>query len=225
MQNFAYPYFSRDIRAFWKRWNISLTSWFRDYVFLPIAYSVSRNIKSERFYLIKTEFLIYAIGLSVTWVLTGLWHGANYTFIIWGAIQGFFLLIFHITIKPKKRLLKRLNLNNNNVILIFIETIATFIIIMFSWTFFRADNIGHALSYISGIFSMSSFTIPVINPITTFLIVAFFVIEYLGRDQEYAIARLWMNWYKPIRWAMYYTIIFIIIYFMGEEQQFIYFQF
>jgi len=225
MQNFAYPYFARDIREFWKRWNMSLTTWFRDYVFLPIAYSVSGKIKSEKVYFIKTDFIIYAAGLSVTWVLTGLWHGANYTFIIWGAIQGLFLLIYHVTTKPRKRLLKSIHLSNNNPVLVFVETVLTFIIIMFSWIFFRSEDVGHAMSYISGMFSDSSLTVPVISPVTALLIVVFFTIEWLGSDQEYAIFSLWAKWYKPARWVMYYSLVFTIIYFLGEKQQFIYFQF
>lgn len=225
MQNFACPYFSRNIKEFWKRWNISLTTWFRDYVFLPVAYAVSRQIKSERCCLIKSEFIIYAVGLLITWTLIGLWHGASYTFIIWGALQGLLLFIHHLTIQPRKRILKRLNLDNKNEILIFFETLATFILIMFSWIFFRADNLSHALSYVRGIFSVSSFTIPVINPLTALLIVLFFFTEYLGRNQEYAIASIWLKWYKPARWIMYLVVCFTIIYFMGEEQQFLYFQF
>jgi len=225
MQNFAYPYFARDIREFWRRWNISLTTWFRDYAFLPIAYSLSRKIKSAKFFLIKTDLVIYIIGISITWALTGLWHGANYTFIIWGAIHGFFLIVYHLTIKPKKRLLKRLNISNNNSVLIFFETLATFIIIMFSWIFFRADNVGHALNYISGIFSVSSFTIPEIRPNIIFFIILFFVVEWLGRKHEYAIADFGNKLPKPLRWVIYYSIIFIILYYAGKEEQFIYFQF
>lgn len=230
MKNFAYPYFARDIREFWQRWNISLTTWFRDYVFLPIAYSVSRKIKSDRFYFIKTEFLIYIVGITVTWMLTGLWHGANYTFIIWGLIHGLFLIINHVTAKPRKRLLKRLNIRNDNILLIIGDSLATFIIIMFSWIFFRADDVGHALTYISGIFSFSILTIPHFAGkrsalATVFFIAGFLIIEWLGRDQEYAIARLGLKWYRPVRWAMYYGIILAIFYFAGKEQQFIYFQF
>jgi alginate O-acetyltransferase complex protein AlgI len=226
MKNFAFPYFSRDIKEFWRRWNISLTSWFRDYVFLPVAYSVSRNIKSDRFYLIKTDVLIYVIGISVTWILTGLWHGANYTFIIWGAIHGFFLVMHHLTVKPRKKWLKRLNIQNNNSILILFETFVTFLMVMFSLIFFRADTAGQAFSYISGIFSMSSFTIPVIRPKTLLiLIVLFSVAEWLGRENEYAIAAFSLKWPKLLRWAMYYGIILAIFVFSGHEQQFIYFKF
>jgi len=226
MKNFAYPYFARDIREFWKRWNISLTTWFRDYVFLPIAYSVSRNIKSDAFYLIKTEFFIYFIGISFTWILTGLWHGANYTFIIWGLIHGFFLIINHVAAKPRKKILKRLNIRNDNIVLTIVDSVATFTIIMLSWIFFRADNGGYAFGYLSGIFSMSSFSIPEIRPRTTILLIVLFsIIEWLGRDHEYAIAKIGIKWPRLIRWGIYYSIIIAIFYFAGSELQFIYFQF
>jgi alginate O-acetyltransferase complex protein AlgI len=224
MQNFAYPYFSRDIREFWKRWNISLTTWFRDYVFLPIAYAVSRRIKSDRFYMIKTEFLIYTVGISVTWILTGLWHGANYTFIIWGLIQGLFLLINHVSAKPRKRVLKRLNIRNDNYLLTFADTLATFILIMFSWIFFRADSFEHALTYLSGIFSASFFTVPHFRVTTMALITLFFIVEWVGRKHQYAVEWL-AKWYTPARWVMYFTITLAIFYYSGKEQQFIYFQF
>jgi D-alanyl-lipoteichoic acid acyltransferase DltB (MBOAT superfamily) len=228
MKNFAYPYFARDIREFWKRWNISVTTWFRDYIFLPIAYAVSRNIKSDQFYFFKTEFLIYTVGIAFTWMITGLWHGANYTFIIWGLIHGLFLIINHLFSKPRKRFLKRLNIRNDNIALKTADVFVTFIIIMFSWVFFRASNVGHAFSIISKIFSISLFTIPEIIPrITPFFIVLFFVVEWLGRDQEYAIAKIGMKLPRPVRWFAYYSIIFAILYFNEPytAQQFIYFQF
>jgi len=227
MRNFTYPYFARDIREFWKRWNISLTTWFRDYIFLPFAYLVSRKIKSDRILFIKTEFIIYTIGLIVTWILTGLWHGANFTFVIWGLIQGFFLLMNHLSAKTRKRLLKKLNIPNDNILLTLFDSIGTFIIIMFSWIFFRADDVGHALNYISKIFSMSSFTIPELLPKRTILLVAFFfIVEWIGRKQEFAIAGIGLQWARPVRWAIYYSLIFAIFYFINlDSPQFIYFQF
>jgi len=230
MRNFAYPYFARDIREFWKRWNISLTTWFRDYVFLPIAYSVSGKIKSDRVSFIKTEYLIYAVGLTVTWMLTGLWHGANYTFVIWGLIQGFFLLISHVAAKPRRRLLKRLHVPNDNVVLVIIDYSATLVLVMFSWIFFRSDTVEHALAYVSGLFSPSILKPPFLAGgrgafITLALAFAFLFVEWLGRKQEYGMAGLGLKWPKPVRWAMYYALILMIFYFSGEDLQFIYFQF
>ena len=226
VQNFAYPYFSRNIREFWKRWNMSLTSWFRDYVFLPITYSVSRKIRAEKIMLIKTDLVIYAIGLFVTWILTGLWHGAAINFVAWGAIHGSFLLINHLKMKPRKRFLKHINIRNNSSLLIAVETIATFIIVMFSWIFFRTSSLGSAMRYISGVFSPTLFTIPAMDRVLLFLILFFFVLEWLGRDQEYAIARLGLKRRRPLRWILYYALTFSILYSMRiEPQQFIYFSF
>jgi len=132
----------------------------------------------------------------------------------------------HLTVKPRKRMLKRLNIPNNKSLLIIFETLVTFMIFMFSLVFFRSENAGHAFAYISGIFSWSSFTVPGIMPMTLlFYIVLFFVAEWFGREQEYAIATFGLKWPRPLRWAMYYLTIFTILYFSGENQQFIYFQF
>jgi D-alanyl-lipoteichoic acid acyltransferase DltB (MBOAT superfamily) len=230
MKNFAYPYFARDIREFWKRWNISLTSWFRDYIFLPIAYSVSRKIKSERVLGINSEIIIYGIGISITWLLTGLWHGANYTFLVWGFIHACMLFAYHVLAKPRKRLLKQLHISNNNRMVVAFEWMFTLLIIMISWIFFRSDTVAHAMKNISKIASKSLFQPPNFPsfydslPLLIF-IVLFFLIEWLGRDQEYAIARLGCRWPRFFRWAFYYSIIVAVFWFSGDKQQFIYFQF
>ena len=228
MQNFGYPYFSRDIRDFWKRWNMSLTTWFRDYSFLPVAYAVSNRIKSETFYFVKTEFLIYTTGIVLTWSLTGLWHGANYTFIAWGLIQGMFLIIYHVSVKPRKKFLKRIGLSNNNRVFVLAETLFTLMIIMFSWIFFRADDLGHAFRYIAGIFSSSVFSAPEIKPDTILfiLILLFFLVEWFGRKQQYAIETLGRRWPLLLRWSFYAFLIFLIGMFMStNESPFIYFKF
>jgi D-alanyl-lipoteichoic acid acyltransferase DltB (MBOAT superfamily) len=227
MKNFAFPYFSRDIGEFWKKWNISLTTWFRDYVFLPLAFSLTRKFKLVRLLIIKKDLLVYTIGIAITWSLTGLWHGANYTFIVWGLIQGFFLVLHHATVKPRRRLQRKLNISHNNVIFIFIESISTFIIVVFSWIFFRADSLSHALGYVSGIFSVSLFTLPAVVPKTsiTILIVLFSILEWFGRNGEYAIQNFLFNRPKALRWAMYYCIILMILFYAITSQRFIYFQF
>jgi D-alanyl-lipoteichoic acid acyltransferase DltB (MBOAT superfamily) len=230
MQNFNYPYFARDIREFWRRWNISLTTWFRDYVFLPIAYSVSRWIRSEKFLWIKSEIVIYAIGIIFTWMLTGLWHGANYTFIAWGMIHGFFLFLFHIGMKPRKRILSTLHISHNNKALILFESAVTMIIVMGSLTFFRADSIGLAVDYLARTASPSLLTFPPLLQLPDFsatvvFILIFFIVEWFGRKHEYPLARFCSAWPKGLRWTFYYAIILAVFWFSGERQQFIYFQF
>jgi len=230
MRNFAYPYFSRDITEFWQRWHKSLTTWFRDYIFLPISFNVSWRIKGEKTLFIKTDLYIYIIASTITWFLTGLWHGANYTFIIWGLIHGFFLIVYRFQKNPRKKLFKRIGITNNHMLIVFFETIITLFIVMIAWIFFRAESIGHAINYISGIFSKSLLSVPDFPDmkrafLTIILVIAFFFIEWLGREQQYAISNLGIKWKKPLRYAMYYAIIIAIIWFGGKQHQFIYFQF
>jgi len=229
IKNFAYPYFARDIREYWKRWNISLTMWFRDYIFLPVAYTISGKLKSDRFFGVKSDILIYTIGITITWMLTGLWHGANFTFIIWGLLQGLFLFLFHISIKRRKRLLQIIHINNKNKLFIFLETIITFCFVMFSWIFFRSDSIQNALAYLSRLLSKSLFHYPAISmpgmDITFAFLVIFLTIEWFGKKHEYAIAGWRNNLPKALRWTIYYAMLLAIFWFAGEQQQFIYFKF
>lgn len=212
-QNFAFPYFSRDIAEFWRRWHISLSTWFRDYLYIPLGGS-----RGGTWMKIRNTFIIF--------IVSGFWHGANWTFIVWGALNAIYFLPLLLT-----------NNNRNNL-----ETVAkgklfpnlkelsfmllTFGLTVFAWIFFRADNIGHAISYISEILSPSLFTIPEIRPTNLILLITVFVfIEWLGREGQYAISNLGIKWTPPLRYAMYYAIIIAIFWFGGKEQEFIYFQF
>jgi D-alanyl-lipoteichoic acid acyltransferase DltB (MBOAT superfamily) len=235
MQNFAYPYFARDITEFWKRWHISLTTWFRDYLFVPLSFVFSWRIRGERVLLIKTDHFLYIAASLITWFLTGLWHGANYTFIIWGLINGFFLIIYHLQRGPRKKLLKGLGINNNNSWIVLAETIITIIIVSVLWVIFRADSMKHASSYLNGIFSKSLFGVPEIitnglqsiigNLILSVLIVVFFIVEWNGRESHNTMSKIGVNWGRPLRWSLYFGLIITILFSMGNNQQFIYFQF
>ncbi|TRX57672.1 MBOAT family protein [Fulvivirga sp. M361] len=212
-RNFAFPYFSRDIAEFWRRWHISLSTWFRDYLYIPLGGSHGGTwIK------IRNTFIIF--------VVSGFWHGANWTYIVWGGLNAVYFLPLLLT-----------NSNRNNLDIAAqgkeiptlkdtFSILLTFSLTVFAWIFFRAESIGHAWNYILKIFSSSLFTIPEIIPKTTILLVTLFlIIEWLGREGEYAIAHLGLKWKRPLRYAMYYAFIFAIFWFGGKEQQFIYFQF
>ncbi|NMD09934.1 MAG: MBOAT family protein, partial [Acidobacteria bacterium] len=110
MDNFRFPYFSRSIAEFWSRWHISLSSWLRDYLFLPVSYALSRKIKAGRVLFLKTEFVLYLAAMSVTMLLCGLWHGANWTFIVWGAVHALYLVASRATQGVRKRTARRLRL-------------------------------------------------------------------------------------------------------------------
>ncbi len=217
MQNFNFPYFSRDIAEFWRRWHISLNTWFRDYLYIPLGGSRGSN-----FLKIRNTFIIFLVS--------GFWHGANWTFIIWGALNALYFLPMLLT-KSNRRNLDtiaqgRLAPSFRELI----QVVFTFSLTVFAWIFFRAENVGHAFSYISEILSPSLFSIPKFagmgRALTIIILIAIFVlVEWKGREGQFAIANLGFKWKRPLRYAIYYAIIIAIFVFVGEEQQFIYFQF
>ena len=217
MQNFAFPYFSRDIAEFWRRWHISLSTWFRDYLYIPLGGSRGGTLMK-----VRNTFIIF--------VVSGFWHGANWTFIVWGALNAIYFLPLLLTNNNRKNLeivsQGKVFPNAREFFLMFI----TFVLTIFAWVFFRAENIGHAFDYISGVLSTSLFEIPNFSGLKASLITIgltglFLLIEWYGREQQYAIADLGKNWRRPLRYALYYLIIILIFWYGGKEQQFIYFQF
>ena len=217
MRNFAFPYFSRDIAEFWRRWHISLSTWFRDYLYIPLGGSRGGTAMK-----VKNTFIIF--------IVSGFWHGANWTFIIWGALNAVYFLPLLLT-----------NKNRNNLEIVamnhFIpsgreafQMLLTFGLTVIAWIFFRAENVGHAWQILTKIFSTSLFSIPILNDpktvlITLVLTILFVSVEWFGRKDEYAIEKITFHWRKPIRHAFYYAIVIAIFWFAGSEQQFIYFQF
>ncbi len=213
MRNFAFPYFSRDIAEFWRRWHISLSTWFRDYLYIPLGGS-----RGGTWMKVRNTFIIF--------IVSGFWHGANWTFIVWGALNAIYFLPLLLTNNNRNNLeiVAQGKLFPNFKELLFMSL--TFGLTMFAWIFFRAENISHAFNYITKIFSLSVFTIPKIFPkFTLLLIMIFILIEWLGREGQFAIQNLEIKWNRPLRYAIYYAIIITIFWFGGKEQQFIYFQF
>jgi alginate O-acetyltransferase complex protein AlgI len=213
LRNFAFPYFSRDIAEFWRRWHISLSSWFKDYLYIPLGGS-----KGGNWMRIRNTFIIF--------IVSGFWHGANWTFIAWGALHALFIM---------PSIIMKTNRNNMETVAKnrllptakeFFQMALTFTLAVFAWIFFRAEDITHAFSYISGIFSLSLFSIPTIRPLfLVLLLIIFMGIEWMGREEQYAIAKLGTKWKSLVRYALYYAIIIAIFWFAGQDQQFIYFQF
>lgn len=216
-RNFNFPYFSRDIAEFWRRWHISLSTWFRDYLYIPLGGS-----RGGIWMKIRNTFIIF--------IVSGFWHGANWTFIVWGALNAIYFLPLLLTNNNRNNMetvaLGRIYPNIKDLATILL----TFGLTVFAWIFFRAENLRHAFSYISEIFSPSLLSIPKFTGMdkaltTILLIVIFMLIEWNGREKEYAIEHLGINWSPVFRYGMYYAIITAIFWFGGKEQQFIYFQF
>ncbi len=218
-RNFDYPFFAQNIAQFWRKWHISLTSWFTEYVFTPLSIAF-RDLGKPGIIL----------SILINLCIVGMWHGANWTYLLFGLIHGllFIPLILNGTMnKTKKIAADKLFPSLKE----FISILVTFTIVMLTIILFRSENIGQAFNYFSGLFSLSLFKIPVFPVsasgivITIVFVVLMMIIEWLGREQEFAIARLGFKWPTVARWALYYAMIFAVFYFSGKEQQFIYFKF
>lgn len=214
MRNFAFPYFSRDIAEFWRRWHISLSTWFRDYLYIPLGGS-----KGGTSMIIRNTFIIF--------IVSGFWHGANWTFIVWGALNAIYFLPLLLMKRNRRNLEIVARGKYLPTLKEFLSILLTFALTVFAWIFFRADNITHAFSYVTEIFSDSLFTVPQEGSIKIkMLIVVFLIIEWIGRENEYAIQKLGQLRPKVVRYVLYYVLIMaIILYSSNTEETFIYFQF
>ncbi len=214
MQNFNYPYFSRDIAEFWRRWHISLSTWFRDYLYFPLGGS-----KGNKYNQIRNIFIVF--------IVSGFWHGANWTFIFWGLLNALYFLPLIITNNNRKNLDIVAEGKIFPKLKDFWGIIITFIFTNLAWIFFRADSLSHAFSIFGKIFSKSLFVVPEILPFKTIVLIIFFVIvEWYGRHNSFAIKELFLSKYKIIRFCTYLFFILVIFYFGNfKENVFIYFQF
>lgn len=222
MKNFNFPFLSRDIAEFWRRWHISLSTWFRDYVYIPLGGSkVSKLIQ------VRNTFIIF--------IISGFWHGANWTFMAWGAINAIYFLPLLLRDNNRKNIeivgmhkklpsLKELFLISN-----------TFLLTVIGFIIFRSVNITEAFDYIYRLFSSSIIEQPFIVEAETgnmFLpkktlafILLVFILEWLGRRGNHPLETIVKIGFKPLRIFLYILMLFSIFLFGGEEQMFIYFQF
>ena len=213
-QNFATPYFSRDIAEFWRRWHISLSTWFRDYLYIPLGGS-----RGGTWMKVRNTFAVFLVS--------GFWHGANWTFLIWGALNAIYFLPLLLTNNNRKNLGVVAKGKILPSLRELFSILITFALTVFAWIFFRAENISHAFSYVGGIFSQSLFSVPTIYgyKTTILLTLMFIALEWIGRGDNFGIESL-KNKYNPIiLWLFYIFLILLIFTFKGENSVFIYFQF
>jgi len=216
LRNFANPYFSRDIAEFWRRWHISLTTWFRDYLYIPLGGSRGGKWKT-----VRNTFIIFLVS--------GFWHGANWTFLAWGTLHA--LLFLPILLLQRNRINTDIVAEGRKLPTVkeFGFMLLTFILVDLCWIFFRSNTISQSIDYIGRIFSMTLFTGPwLINryfyiPLLINIII-FIFIEWVQREKKHGLEiRLISS--KFTRRTIYVFLIFSIIWFMGENETFIYFQF
>ncbi len=214
VRNFNFPYFSRDIADFWRRWHMSLTSWFRDYIYIPLGGSRCGKWKT-------------AYNTMVIFLLSGFWHGANWTYVVWGFYHAalFLPLLFlainrkNVAVSPKTNVLPGLREVG--------EILLTFSLVMIGWIIFRSDNIEQAYDYIVRMFSTDLFDVSFIFSKRVFVFIfILMLVEWLQRDKQHAlqfIERVFC--WRSLRWSIYILLILIILLFSGSQTDFIYFQF
>ncbi len=141
-ENFNNPYISAGIIEFWKRWHITLGTWLRDYLFLPVAFALSKRMPNDRYFGVKTDHLLYASASIVTMLLCGFWHGAGWTFILWGLYHGILMTLERrYMVKTMKKMGRPFT------------ALITFVLVHFGWVLFRADSTEHALSFYGRMFA------------------------------------------------------------------------
>jgi alginate O-acetyltransferase complex protein AlgI len=214
MTNFKTPYFSRNIAEFWNRWHISLSTWFRDYVYIPLG--------GSRMGVNKT-----ILNVLIVFTISGFWHGANWTFIVWGLVNG--LLFIPLLIVQKNKKYNRHEAVQAKIpnLKLGIQILSTFCLTTLLWIIFRSDNIAHAFNYITSIFDPSLFARPIW--ITETLIVGswimfMLVIEWINKNEEHEFS---IATYRPVTRRLLYLILVSSIFFFGQfdSNSFIYFQF
>ena len=211
--NFSYPYFSKSINEFWKRWHISLTSWFRDYIYIPMGGNRVNPIRK----IINTIFVF---------LISGFWHGANWTYISWGFLNSIFIL-------PKTLSQKTQSIDSNkiaNKVIGAIKMLFTFLTVSILWVFFRSKTVYDASKYLQNLVFKWNSILPDFNGrksalVLSFIIFVFMIFEWIGKSHNCPL--VFTNSFKNkwLKWGFYYAIIFSILYFYRGNDQFIYFQF
>lgn len=222
MRNFAFPYFSRNIAEFWRRWHISLSTWFRDYVYIPLGGS-----RGDQWEKVRNTMIVF--------VVSGFWHGARWTFIIWGVLNALYFLPLLLSNRNRTYLD---TVSEGKVLPNFRELIqmaSTFLLVVLAWIFFRAESVEHAISYLKRMFSMQIFASPIkdVWAINTgnhviYLMIAlivFVIAEWTQRNEQHVLQLNNMRIPRMLRWSLYYVIIIVCFFMNGAQQDFIYFQF
>jgi len=210
MRNFAYPYFARDIAEFWRRWHISLSTWFRDYVFIPLGGSRGDIWRTTR-------------NIIITFTVSGLWHGANWTFVVWGFLNG----VYYIPIMLRSRQKAHVGVVASDRWLPSAGEAAgmamTFGATLVAWVFFRADTLGQAVSYLNRMFSATLFSLPSLGKKEMIWIALLAIFEWMQRKKQHALQVGDLP--VGLRWALYWGISYALLSSFSGGREFIYFQF
>jgi len=218
MVNFRMPYLSKNIREFWQRWHISLSTWFRDYFYIAIGGS---RVSKSRYYL----------NLFLTFLVSGLWHGANWTFVVWGALHGFYMVFAIWTKNLREKVNHYIGIDRYPGVLGVIQVLITCFLAIFAWIFFRANNLNDAIHVIQGMVNIGSiqdinlFKFPMDFTLSIVLIVLLFIIDIL-EDKLHFSRNILLRAPTIVKWSLL-LIMMLAIFILGkwDEVDFLYFQF
>lgn len=212
MRNFNYPYFSRSIPEFWRRWHISLNTWFTDYIYIPLGGS-----RCCRWKVIRNTIIVFFVS--------GLWHGANWTFICWGLYHGCLFMPYLLLKKKTKFAVDVAQDSFFPSLKESFQMLTTFILVMFGWLIFRVQSMTDLFYYVEGMFSNHSMTLEFLDKKTTFFIFVLLVFEWVHRKKQFGL-QLDLTKVSPLaRYSLYVIFMFLILLLSGKTTQFIYFQF
>jgi len=222
MRNFDCPYFAVSIPDFWRRWHISLSTWFRDYLYIPLGGN-------------RTSLWRRNVNLLGVFLISGLWHGASWTFVLWGALHGFYVVVSRTTTEVRDRIYA--SFSRIAIVRPFVSAFITFMLVCVAWTFFRANRISDAFYMVGNMFvdlqyagedSAALLSRIALSPTELVLLLSGIVILLFAEwmhEHHWSLASLSI-WPAPLRWAGYYAVVFWLVFFgFAGTKQFIYFQF
>ena len=224
MQNFDHPYRARTVREFWSRWHISLSSWFKDYLYIPLG--GSRCVKWR-----------HMLNLMIVFAVSGLWHGANFTFLVWGVLHGVYQVVGHLTKTMRQNLRRHLRISEESKLLHGLQTVCTCALVGFAWIFFRANSMSDAKTLLATLFNEAAWLAPVsfaadlgLSLVTALTVIVALVLLWLmdrlvvyGEEKDGSAALIKDGAFVYIVWSV--LLVFMLLLATDKISSFIYFQF
>ncbi len=222
MKNFDHPYSATSIKEFWSRWHISLSSWFKDYLYIPLG---GNRVSKPRHYL----------NIMIVFLVSGLWHGANWTFVIWGALHGLYQIIGSLTIKKRNAALTRVGLRPTSFVVVIVRRLVTIALVSFAWLFFRANSISDAFLLLGRLFTdgtslSDTFSLIELDAVKIALIIVsclilFFIDRMVVYGEEKDASDALVRDYRAVLLSLIILVGWALLLSMDMESTFIYFQF
>ena len=221
MKNFDRPYSSSTIKEFWARWHISLSGWFKDYLYIPLGGSRCSRIRNM-------------LNVFIVFLVSGLWHGANWTFVIWGALHGIYRVVGTLTIEKRNAIVRRAGFEPTSPVVLGVRRVITFLLVAFAWIFFRANSISDAFTILGALFTrhtsiVSTLSLMELDPVSIFLVIfAIAIMLILDRSVSYSEddnSDILVRDGAFVYFVLAIMLVWLLLLSRGQSSTFIYFQF